>query len=29
VKELAPGVWQLRQRLPNPANVYLLEDVPD
>jgi hydroxyacylglutathione hydrolase len=27
VKELAPGVWQLRQPLPDAINVYLLEDV--
>jgi hydroxyacylglutathione hydrolase len=27
MKELAPGVWQLRQLLPNAINVYLLEDV--
>jgi hydroxyacylglutathione hydrolase len=27
VKQLAPGVWQLRQLLPNAINVFLLEDV--
>jgi hydroxyacylglutathione hydrolase len=27
MKEVATGVWQLRQLLPNAINVYLLEDV--
>jgi hydroxyacylglutathione hydrolase len=27
MKELAPGVWQLRQPLPNAINIYLVEDV--
>jgi glyoxylase-like metal-dependent hydrolase (beta-lactamase superfamily II) len=27
VKQLAPGVWQLRGRPPNAINVYLVEDV--
>ena len=27
MKEVAPGVWQLRQPLPNAINVFLLEDV--
>jgi hydroxyacylglutathione hydrolase len=27
VRQLAPGVWQLRGRPPNGINVYLVEDV--
>ncbi|MEA2333182.1 MAG: hydroxyacylglutathione hydrolase [Thermoleophilaceae bacterium] len=27
MKQLAPGVWQLRGRPPNAINVYLVEDV--
>ena len=27
LKELAPGVWQLRQLPPNVINVFLIEDV--